>query len=116
MGLFATVSGEVEVRAVPGFSLTLTPARVVLDYGSVSMVAAFAVGIVREAGHNKTVYLDLAGMAGNWSFDRDTFVPGVDAPVTLTIDADGFSKGMIAPFDVVGYDDLSDRPVQEPEA
>jgi hypothetical protein len=110
MGLFATVAGEVEVRAVPGFSLTLTPARVVLDYGSVSMAAVFAVGIVRQAGHNKTVYLDLAGLGGNWTFSQDTFVPGVDAPVTLTIDADGFSKGMIAPFEVAGYDDLNDRP------
>lgn len=114
MGLYALVSGEVEVRAVPGFSLTLTPARVVLDYGSVSMAAVFAVGIVRQTGHNKTVYLDLAGLVGNWSFDRDTFVPGVDAPVTLTIDAEGFAKGMIAPFEVVGYDDPNDRPPQEP--
>jgi len=114
MGLFATVSGRVEVTAVPGFRLTLTPVLVAIPFGSVSMVALFTVTIVRDAGHDKAVYLDLLGMAGNWTFNQDNFIPGADAPVTLTIDAGGFTKGMSADFDVVGYDDINDRPVQEP--
>jgi len=113
MGLYATASGEVEVRAVPGFRLAVTPPRVVLDYGSVEMVARFTVTIARDAGHDKTVWLDLAGMAGNWSFSSDHFTPGEDAPVTLEINAAGFSVGTVAGFSVVGYDDINDRPPAE---
>jgi hypothetical protein len=73
------------------------------------------VTIIREAGHAKTVYLDIAGMSGNWSFSSDQFVPGTleDVPVTLEVDLAGFEKGMAADFDVVGYDDIADRPPQE---
>ena len=115
MGLIATISGRVEVRAVPSFSLALNPVLVVLDYGSVSMVAKFAVTIQREAGHDKAVYLDLLGLVGNWTFSSDVFAPGVDTPVTLDIDCSGFAKDTGADFDVVGYDDVADRPIQEPE-
>lgn len=112
MGLISRVSGRVEVTAVPGFFLALAPVLVALPFGSVSMVARFTVTIVREAGHSKTVYLDLAGMAGNWTLSSDNFAPGLDAPVTLEVDLAGFQKGMGADFEVVGYDDIADRPPQ----
>jgi hypothetical protein len=113
MGLFATVTGRVEVTAVPGFRLSLVPLLVAIPYGSVSMVAQFIVTIIRDIGHTKTVFLDLAGMAGNWSFSSDQFVPGTDAPVTLLVNLEGFASGMAADFDVVGYDDINDRPPAE---
>jgi len=77
------------------------------------MVAEIAVTIERDPGHEKTVHLDLAGMAGQWSFSSDQFVYGVDAPVTLLIDMAGFAKGQGAVYDVVGYDDINDRPPGE---
>jgi hypothetical protein len=100
----------VEVTAVPGFRLALVPLLVAIPFGSVSMVAQFVVTIVRDIGHAKTVFLDLDGMAGQWTFSSDQLVPGVDAPVTLSIDMEGFTSGMGADFDVVGYDDVNDRP------
>jgi hypothetical protein len=113
MGLVSSVSGRVEVTAVPGFHLTLTPLLVAIPFGSVSMVAQFIVNIVREVGHAKTVFLDLAGMAGNWGLSSDQFVAGFDVPVTLEVDLAGFTSGMGADFDVVGYDDVNDRPPAE---
>jgi len=110
MGLVARTSGRVTASAVPSFSLVLTPGAVEIPFGSVSMVAQFAVTIVREAGHTKPVFLDLEGMAGNWSFSAASFIPGIDAPVTLSVDIGGFQKGMSADFDVVGYDDPTDMP------
>jgi hypothetical protein len=111
MGLISRVSGRVEVTAVPGFRLALVPLLVAIPFGSVSMVARFVVSIVRDAGHTKTVFLDIVGLVGQWTFSSDQFVPGTDAPVTLSIDAEGFASGLAADFDVVGYDDVNDRPV-----
>jgi hypothetical protein len=98
---------------MPGFRLALVPLLVAIPFGSVSMVAQFVVTLVRDIGHTKTVFLDLVGMAGNWAFSSDQFVPGVDAPVTLAVDLEGFTSGMGADFDVVGYDDVNDRPPAE---
>ena len=113
MGLISRVSGRVEVTAVPTFRLSLVPLLVAIPFGSVSMVARFIVSIVRDAGHTATVFLDVAGLAGQWTFSSDQFVAGVDAPVTLDINAAGFASGFGADFDVVGYDDVNDRPPAE---
>jgi len=110
MGLFSVVTGTVEVVPVPGFSLAITPVRVAVPFGSVSMACEFVLTIVRQAGHAKTVWLDLAGMAGNYTFSDDKFVAGTDAPVHLTVDAAGMASGMVVEFDVIGYDDIADRP------
>jgi hypothetical protein len=110
MGLFSIVTGTVEVVPVPGFHLAIAPVRVAVPFGSVSMVCEFVLTIARDAGHLKTVWLDLAGMAGNWTFSADNFVAGVDAPITLTVDAAGMPSGMVVDFDVAGYDDIADRP------
>ena len=113
MGLISRVSGRVEVTAVPGFRLSLVPLLVAIPFGSVSMVARFVVSVIRDIGHTATVFLDVAGLAGQWTFSGDQFVSGVDAPVTLEIDAAGFTSGFVADFDVVGYDDVNDRPPAE---
>jgi hypothetical protein len=113
MGLISRTSGRVEVTAVPGFHFALVPLLVAIPFGSVSMVAQFVVTIIRDIGHAKTVFLDFEGMAGNWAFSSDQFVPGTDAPVTLEIDLSGFTSGMGVDFDVVGYDDVNDRPPAE---
>jgi hypothetical protein len=110
MGLVARTSGRVEVTAVPGFRFAIFPLVVAIPFGSASMVSQFTLTIARDAGHNKPVYLDLEGMAGNWEFSSDHFTPGSDAAVILSIDLGGFSAGMGADFDVVGYDDVNDRP------
>lgn len=112
MGLKASVTGSVAVTATEGFRLTLTPERVEIPFGSVDMVARFVVGIARDPGHVKTVYLDLLGLVGQWTWSSDQFVAGVDEPIELLVDAAGFPEGLDAPFQIDGYDDLADRPVQ----
>ena len=113
MGLKASVTGTVSVVAATGFRLTLAPLAVAVPFGSVSMVAKFTVTIQRDAGHAKTVYLGLIGMAGNWTFSRDNFVSGADVPVILEVNVGGFQVGQSAEFQVDGYDDINDRPPAE---
>jgi hypothetical protein len=114
MGQFASVEGEVEVLAVPGFSLTLTPGRVEVHTKDMDMVARFKVGVVRDAGYEKPVYLLMAGTSiGEFSFQGVPItVPGKDyalvnvgiAEVDLQMDMTDMSPIKI-PFSVAGFED-----------
>jgi len=114
VGQFAFVDGEVEVLAVPGFSLTLTPSRVEVHAKDMDMVARFKVGVVRDAGYDKPVYLLVAGTSiGEFYFQGVPItVPGKDYAlvnsgineVDLEMDMTEMAPIKI-PFSVSGFED-----------
>lgn len=117
MGQFASVEGEVEVLAVPGFHLTLSPSRVEVHTNDLDMVARFKVGVVRDAGFTKPVYLMIAGTSIGEFFlngvalaidGKDYVLVAADvAEVELEMNMTEMSP-IKMPFAVGGYEDAPD--------
>lgn len=115
MGQFASVDGTVRVVAVPGFHLSLTPGVVEVHKGDLDMVARFKVGVIRDAGFTKPVYLLVAGTSMGDFFLNDVPMaiegkdyvivgPGV-GEVELRMDMTGQDIIEI-PFSIGGFEDV----------
>jgi hypothetical protein len=104
MGQYARSNeATVEVVAAPGFRVTVAPGLVQVRKGDMDMVAKFAVGVVRDIGFDKPVYLLVAGFAG-----RDTITPNPVPANMIGADLAFDMSGMDVidiPFAVQGFED-----------
>ena len=112
MGQIRRIPVHVEVRAVAGFLGTVVPESITVDKGGSQEAFRFVVTATPEAGYDKPIYLDVEGMAGNWSFDVNPIPPGGGIS-NLDADFSGFPVGGYD-FNVVVSEDVPEDFVAAP--